>query len=1347
MSDRKYDENDSFDFEYELEKRRLLQEERTSLLLDANAEASPALEEETAEAAARPAPAEEEEESGWLGDVLTQLGWGGVEAVGNTGDALGMSVDPRVGAGPGARGMAMYRAANPDTSIELPLEPLPEDDRPFKERAELPEPKTTAGAFGRTFGQVLPFLAPGIGWTRSIGLAGRVPAVLPRLTRVAPKLTKALGIAVEGAAIGAPIDYLAFSPTDDNLSNMLQTLGVDSSFVDSLAHEADDTEFEGRLKNLIEGSAIGAGLDLALPVVGRLGMRLIRTARASRGRKAVTEAAIQSKSGPADVISHLDRQVDEVTALRESVDGLRDVADEMGDRAPRQLKEDLQVAEEQLQIATDNLTGSFDDVSRRGEVDGRVLESYRQVLDGSAPDSVRATDEAVNEALGASASASQRVATTAPKAAGRSFTARGLRIDETEAQAVLDAMNAGDFEGAAEAFSTIWDSTNYNRIADEDGIKDVLAGIAEMFGGRDDSARLLDVRSLDETERLARQKLEIDGADFGNNVDGMEQALGKMMPDVANLDVKVNAIRFLELSLAKRFKQLATTVNQTGGTALEQAEFVRTTTLMAHVNDIRAGIVSEIGRALSSLRIQATGDFSFESLLDNPQLREEAAALVNGAGGAEKIQALAAKAVMAGDDLSATRGLMAGFREKKGIVWSMFQENYFASILSNPTTQVVNAAGNATTGLAWLPAEGLLYDAMGAIRHGDLEYFKPFIHQVRGLIHGHRVALIGTAKANRLSLREGTMAKAFRTGDTVTVPSRISMVEGHSRDAITSENMARLLGDNPVGRWMGNKSSIGARLVDTFGTANRWPFRMLATLDELAKSVNYYGAINRAAWEDGLAQGLRGKELDNYANALAKDSTRIDQLSRVGMEKGRIKHLRNLDEQARNFAKNATFTDDLSEGTIGKWLKDGANRHPSLRLIVPFIQTPANLLRFSLVDRGPLGLFSKRFSEEMAAGGVTRQKAIARMTLGNAAFFGAFSLAADGRLTGGGPTNPSQRETLLATGWKPYSIIFKNDDGSLEYVSFARMDPIANFLAVSADIVEKYGEMDDPQLADTVAMTTAALIENMKSKSYMQGLADFFEAVQDSSNWPRFLGRMGASLAIPQTNLLAQINRANFNDTVVELDRRSAGTTVTSYVAGRLPPGFDDAMRHVGNALTELEVRDTEPKLNMFGEEVRYPLGMGSRNASPFYSNTREPDVVKDEMARLQLGTSMRSSYGSIRAGDTNIKLSPAQTNAYIRATANPRHGPSLHEHLKTIIESEEYQTAGDPVGENRGGKAEILEGEIRKFRKRGQEVMLRNDKELQGRVIEGRTNAKKARSAEGSKELQATTDALGIKR
>jgi len=130
---------------------------------------------------------------------------------------------------------------------------------------------------------------------------------------------------------------------------------------------------------------------------------------------------------------------------------------------------------------------------------------------------------------------------------------------------------------------------------------------------------------------------------------------------------------------------------------------------------------------------------------------------------------------------------------------------------------------------------------------------------------------------------------------------------------------------------------------------------------------------------------------------------------------------------------------------------------------------------------------NKDMAEAVAKGGPSKADVLGRFATGNMLMFGAGMAFHAGTITGGGPKDPARRKQLEATGWQPYSFRVGN-----EWYSYRRFDPFASFFGTIADFNEAMAESDgeDQQIFEAVmgAVVNSAA-RNVTNKSYLTGMA------------------------------------------------------------------------------------------------------------------------------------------------------------------------------------------------------------------------------------------------------------------
>jgi hypothetical protein len=345
------------------------------------------------------------------------------------------------------------------------------------------------------------------------------------------------------------------------------------------------------------------------------------------------------------------------------------------------------------------------------------------------------------------------------------------------------------------------------------------------------------------------------------------------------------------------------------------------------------------------------------------------------------------------------------------------------------------------------------------------------VRSFKALVPGSDAEKIGYDEALTMiqSLRNGMVegfdlaTTAFKKNQPSDLMSKIEAQRGTALPPISSAGFGI-----EQDKWFG-------KAIDYYGTAVTLPGRMLMAEDEFFKGVLYRMELNtlitrrsKTVYRDSLDSGM--SEVDALAKAEAETISLFQNPPR------------DLDEAAVLFAQKGTFTNELPPAL--KNLQQTFN-HPALKIVVPFFKTPANI-GLQVIERTPFAPLSSQWREEIAKGGVYRDMALAKVTLGSAvlATFGA--LAGEGSHTGRGPARKADRDALIRDGWQPYSLKIGG-----KYYSYSGMEPISALLAVSADYAEyAKHEQDASKIEEVFLGGTYGLYEYLKEQPYLQGVAE-----------------------------------------------------------------------------------------------------------------------------------------------------------------------------------------------------------------------------------------------------------------
>lgn len=373
---------------------------------------------------------------------------------------------------------------------------------------------------------------------------------------------------------------------------------------------------------------------------------------------------------------------------------------------------------------------------------------------------------------------------------------------------------------------------------------------------------------------------------------------------------------------------------------------------------------------------------------------------------------------------------------------SKWLEAWKAGLVSAPGTQLANIAGNV---------------GEQSFRVGETA----IAALVDKLLPGTKQRFAGEAKAevkgafSRLGSASAALAKDLRDIATL-APEKIDLRQ-------------------PLERQVG---AIGGKT----GRAVRIPFRLLGAFDNFFKAVGGDAELAKLAYRK--AGGDRTRAAQIVSEAL--NGEHADILAQVAKAR-----------QDRTF--------QAEPGNLMRGLMQMRSNHPWLHVVVPFLQTPANIADLT-IQRSPFGFFAAKKAytkwqqavkaskpaEEIAALRGQAVDAIARPLLGTAVLgmFAAYAKA--GGMTGSGPTDQRDKNLLRETGWQPYSFVLKGPDGKKVYVPFNRFEPISSLLGFAADLAEI---RDQKKGEDMVSKALGSIASNLTSKTYLQGISDAVEFI------------------------------------------------------------------------------------------------------------------------------------------------------------------------------------------------------------------------------------------------------------
>lgn len=390
---------------------------------------------------------------------------------------------------------------------------------------------------------------------------------------------------------------------------------------------------------------------------------------------------------------------------------------------------------------------------------------------------------------------------------------------------------------------------------------------------------------------------------------------------------------------------------------------------------------------------------------------------------------------------------------------------------------------------------------------------------------------------------------------------------------------------------------------------------------------------------------------------------------------------------AMRFAKKVTFQDDL--GKIGSGINRIRSEVPITRVVIPFLKTPINILKYGLAHTPVISQFVDTVRQELNSQNIaTRQLAEARVMTGTLMWASALGLATQGFLTGAGPQDPETRKQLEATGWQANSLRIPTKDGDI-YFGLDRFDPGAFIFNTAASFVEisEYLSGEDAEQASMAAIAVA--VQTVTDRTYLESVSNFLDAVTqlDASKGQAAARNVINSLVIPASGLARGVARG------IDPVAREADTVFNSIRASI--PGLS---------------RSVPERRNFLGEVVDQRQQWGTNFLSPVRKGRDKQDPVYDEVARLSLaGYRMPTTPNrtwTAPGGGRKGRLDAAQMAAYMRLSGTEYriNNQTMKEHLNRVVTSAGYAQATDEQ------RAAIINSAVSTYRTRAKSEMMRGD-------------------------------------
>ena len=1067
---------------------------------------------------------------------------------------------------------------------------------------EVKEPDYFGGSFVR---DMTGFVAP-------VSLVNKVAAPIKAVT-TGQKIAK-------GAGVGAVAEQFAFSPYEERISNLVQSVpSLQNPVTEFLQADSNDSAATARFKMALEGAAIGVPVDGILRTFGKLRANKVVQEQPEASGPPKPEELKETFVGPKSKFGGV--PVEETSVLQPKVE-----TPKRGNNIPEILKV---TKEPKVRTATDYI-GKIKDGERSGELkgifedaSGNIQRKFKagQNQEGNTLDDLddvansMMEDGFYNQVDTSDTGMTNRVLedlnnnTPHPEDAAiyaewerktnqgkevrkvlddNKVNYRGMtdqEVMQTYNDIVNDRLPPVRDEVPLEAYAdniAIEESKispkfieevdrtppefagniNLNKIDSPDQVKNVIDEIAENNDGFMEARRGVVKFGSDGEELRALAK------ETGLTEDNL---INRKSGSAFNAETAY-AARVLNIESATNLTKLAKKSQGTNATAEDLFAFEEALNRHVAIQEQIAGITAEAGRTLRSFR---------ETVASADVLRSKAIKdYIQAKGGGDKIEEMAT--FISNLD---TPEQVAKFTKDavKPKFKDKLQELWINSLLSSPSTHIVNVVSNGIVAATRMP-EYVVASLLGAGRKGS---DKVSFTETGGRIYGSMYGFLDGIRAFKNALID---------------PSSVD-------DPLTKLELQR---QNSI-------SGIKGEVI-------RLPGRFLTAEDQLFKSVGYRQELWGQAIRKAKSEGKGIKRAYEIMDDPAKNFPDIELAS-------------------RDTARYQTFTNPL--GPTGQSVQKIIQNHPWTRYIAPFVRTPVNIVKYA-GQRTPLGVFAKSYKEAIKKGGAEADIARARVIVGSTAMASMAMLANDGLVTGRGPADYREKSILRETGWQPYSIRIGDS-----YYAYNRFEPVGILFGLAADWSDIYKyvnkeitEENELELGEIATMLAASFTENITNKTFLTGISDFINVM---------------------------FNPDRYGEASIQRFLASFVPTASYYVRKNSDPLIRDSQSVMDAFYNRIPGLSTElpARRNVFGEERRFQegaapdfLGNVGKTFSPVAKSTITNDVVFNELVDLKITpTTPKRTIGGVDLTPKQyesllMEMIPLQTKA----------------RLEYFIKSPEYQ-------------------------------------------------------------------------
>lgn len=619
-------------------------------------------------------------------------------------------------------------------------------------------------------------------------------------------------------------------------------------------------------------------------------------------------------------------------------------------------------------------------------------------------------------------------------------------------------------------------------------------------------------------------------------------------------------------------------------------------------------------------------------------------------------------------------------------------EEWTNALISNPATHATYTIGNELLTLWKAIPETAAEAALGKIRklRGEDGQHTQF-GEVGAKLKAHVTALPNALSAAGQALRTGVTTllpgeaesgTPFQTGTGGVEPGRVGNADISWSD-LGSQAFGALKGLKDAFAATGNLVKAGgideSPLFEVrptprgaienvavkgielpVGDVIRSPGRIVAAIHSLYRTLNYSMEKAALAYRTAHYEGLEG---DDFVS-------RINDIYTSPSDK-QMDEARGSATQTTLMGQGGDFTKAMSRLTNASAKLPVLGETKLLKFIDPFVKISSNIIEQAILDRTPIGLLSSEVRADLSGvnGMAARDAAQAKMLVGTSFCMTVGTLAAQGFVSGSGPTDPHEAMMWRLAGNQAHSVKI----GDVWY-DMHRLGPLGMMTSISADMYGVAHAASTEDMSKVSAMLVHAITQNILDESFMRGPADLIKAVSDSDRYGDQYIRNMVSSFVPFSSAMGNIARS------VDPYMRQTHSVMDA-IKAKIPFASESLM----------------PRRDIWGEPMANKAVLGPPGLSSIYETSISNDPVNQAMMRLGIYPALPER--KIRS----VKLTDQQYDDYSRIS-----GQLAKAQLDEIVASPNFNQPGTDYKQT-----ELVKKVIEAARENARNIIIKQNPEI----------------------------------